>query len=85
MSIYFSSIFTLLAIATKPYAHKNGSHNGMMPNSEFLVNVSTPVLMKRYSDIVMAMKPKTKKSASCLPLLIEKAIVIIRIKTHVSI
>ena len=56
-------------IATNPYAHKNGSQSGMRPNKVFLSNVSTPVLMKRYSEISIITNPNPSEATRNLEVL----------------
>lgn len=52
------------------YAHKKGSHSGMMPNKVCLLNVSTPVDMKKYSEKNSPIKPKSQNNRSFLCFLI---------------
>ena len=75
MLLFASKIITALFIATKLYAHKKGSHNGMTPKRLFRRNVSTPVEVKKYSEISMMKNPKIKIKNSLFSYFIRNAIV----------
>jgi hypothetical protein len=72
-------------MATNPYAHKNGSQRGISPNKVFLLNVSTPVLINKYSEAIIIKNPNARMRKSFLSLFIIRAMKIIPIHTAVRI
>ena len=80
---YLFKVSIDLFIAINPYAHRNGSQSGIKPNNEFLIKVSTPVLININSETDINKNPKTRKRMSFLFRFIKSAPkIIIMYKMH---
>jgi hypothetical protein len=76
---YLSKIRSDLFIVTNTYAHKNGSQIGMRPNKLSRRNVSTPVLTKKASEIVIPTRPNRNARKSFFSLLMNRSAKVNRI------
>jgi hypothetical protein len=74
---FVSSILSDRDITTNQYAQRIGSHTGIIPKRLLRKNISTPVEIKKYSEINIAKNPTANTTYSCLWYCIKKLKIII--------